>query len=161
MLIFHHIFRNGFESTKRQKDSTHLAVSCDIFSNILIVNSKISKSEFNRSKNSCEAESLVSSFMRTVPEEILELILVFSVRGHRDMRTLALTCKRWCAFSQQDISWKRLSIRGWGNRADIVQIPIEKHPGQSWYTYYRQRILSHLPEMCYLRSQQHMTVSIR
>ncbi len=99
--------------------------------------------------------------MRTVPDEILELILVFSVRGHRDMRTLALTCKRWRSFSQQDISWKRLSIRGWGNRSDIIQIPIEKDPGQSWYTYYRQRILSHLPELCYLKSQQHMTVSIR
>jgi hypothetical protein len=99
--------------------------------------------------------------MRIVPEDILEHLLGFAVRGHRDMRTLSLTCKRWRTFARQDISWKRLSIRGWGTRSDIIQIPIEKDLGSTWYTYYKNRLLSHLPELSYLRIQQCMTVSIR
>ena len=158
--MVHRLCRTRIDSTKRTKESAHRAASNDMVFD-WPVTSRLTQSECSQPKKSCGVDSLVSSFMRTVPEEILELILVFSVRGHRDMRTLALTCKRWRAFSQQDISWKRLSIRGWGNRADIVQIPIEKDPEQSWYTYYRKRILSHLPDLSYLRSQQHMTVSIR
>ena len=99
--------------------------------------------------------------MREVPDEILDLILVFAVRGHLDMRALALTCKRWKQFAGQDINWKRLSVRGWGNRADIIQLPIEKDFAISWNSYYKNRILSQLPELCYMKCQQLMTVSIR
>ena len=138
-------------------------------------NSKISASDFpptfpklckifNGSRPAIQptsSDTLVKTFMRIVPDEILELILGFAVRGHRDMRTLSLTCKRWQNFAQQDTAWKRLSIRGWGNRSDIIQIPIDKDCGLSWYTYYKTRLLSHSPELSYLKSQQHMTVSIR
>ena len=99
--------------------------------------------------------------MKEIPDEILDLVLVFAVRGHQDMRTLALTCKRWLSFVQQDIAWKRLSVRGWGNRNDIVLIPIEKDASTSWFRYYQERILSHLPDRCYMKIQQHLTVSIR
>ena len=101
------------------------------------------------------------AFTREIPDEILDLVLVFAVRGHQDMRTLALTCRRWLSFVQKDIAWKRLSIRGWGNRNDIVLIPIEKDPSISWFRYYQERILSHRPECCYMKNQQHLTVSIR
>jgi hypothetical protein len=105
--------------------------------------------------------SCTDAFMKEIPEEILDLILVFAVRGHQDMRTLALTSRRWLSFVQKDIAWKRLSIRGWGNRNDIVLVPIEKDPNISWFRYYQERILSHRVECGYMKHQQHLTVSIR
>uniref|UniRef100_A0A7S1DGJ7 Cyclin-F n=1 Tax=Hemiselmis andersenii TaxID=464988 RepID=A0A7S1DGJ7_HEMAN len=105
------------------------------------------------------------SFLREAPYEILEIILLHSVRGHLDLRRLALTCTRWRGFATEDQPWKRLAIRAWGNRADIIQVPIPKDAGPghptSWREYYQQRISSHLPELRYMISQQNMTVSIR
>ena len=104
---------------------------------------------------------IVKKFMQSVPDEVLNLILVFAVRGHKDMRMLALTCNRWRVFAEQDAAWKRLTVRGWGNRSDIIQIPIEKDSDMPWIAYYKDRILSHLPGLSYMKSQQHLTVSIR
>ena len=106
-----------------------------------------------------------ASFLREAPDEILEIILLHSVRGHLDLRRLALTCKRWRAFASEDQPWKRLAIRAWGNRSDIISVPIKKDTGSgppiSWKDYYKQRISSHVPELRYMISQQNMTVSIR
>lgn len=96
-----------------------------------------------------------------VPDEILEAILVHAVRGHGDLRTIAGTCRRWHAFSQLDCTWKRMTIRGWGHRADIVQVPIDKETNFDWKEYYKARLQTHIPELNYLRFQDQMTVSIR
>jgi hypothetical protein len=102
------------------------------------------------------------SFMREAPDEILEIILLYSVRGHCDLRRLALTCKRWRNFSQEDQPWKRLFVRAWGNRSDIVQVPIKKDVVPTlWRDYYISRIRSHLSGVNYMIRQQHITVSIR
>lgn len=99
--------------------------------------------------------------MQEIPEEILHAILANAVRGHYDLATIALCCKRWRGFSLLDEPWKKLSIRGWGHRADIIQVPINKEPVISWREYYRSRLLSHLTECSYLKRQQQMTASIR
>lgn len=100
--------------------------------------------------------------MREAPDEILEIMLIYSVRGHYDLRRLALTCKRWRNFTLEDQPWKRLSVRAWGNRSDIVQVPIKRDSSLlPWKDYYMWRIRSHLPEVSYMIKQQHITVSIR
>ena len=96
-----------------------------------------------------------------VPDEILEAILVHAVRGHGDLRTISGTCRRWHSFSQLDCTWKRMTIRGWGHRADIVQVPIDKETNSDWKEYYKARLQTHIPELNYLRFQDQMTVSIR
>ncbi len=128
----------------------------------LIANSRFPRLDFRQHSVSISGSgSVVKTFMKEIPDEILDQILFFVVRGHVDMRTISLTCKRWRFFANQDSAWKRLAVRGWGNRADIVQMPIEKDPSISWNKYYQSRILSHLPSISYMKIQQHMTVSIR
>ena len=103
------------------------------------------------------------SFLREAPDEILDIILLHSVRGHQDLHKLSLTCRRWRDFSCDDQPWKRLAVRAWGSRSDIVQVPIKKDAQctVSWKEYYCNRIRSHLPELSYMMNQQNMTVSIR
>ncbi len=175
-----HILSFQIQCSESYFDSEHknsFSISKDVqSSSVMFAHSRSSQYKASRSSAKallCRTETYRSTsafqtrnnflmtFMKEIPDEILDLILVFAVRGHQDMRTLALTCKRWLSFVQQDIAWKRLSIRGWGNRADIVLIPIEKDASISWFRYYQERILSHLPERSYMKSQQHLTVSIR
>ena len=84
------------------------------------------------------------------------------------MRTLALTCRRFREFAQKDTSWKNLTRRGWTRRPDIIMdiimVPLEKDlavPQASWFRFYKQRLLSHLPSLSYLIAQQNLTVTMR
>jgi len=117
------------------------------------------------SRKSSHMEGPASSSKTTaftdVPDEIMDAILVHAVRGHGDLRTIAATCRRWHSFSQQDCTWKRMAIRGWGHRADIVQVPINKEGTMGWKEYYMTRLQTHLPELSYMKFQEQMTVSIR
>jgi hypothetical protein len=119
----------------------------------------------SRSEAAAPSLNLVSashSFLREAPDEILEIILLYSVQGHCDLRRLALTCKRWRVFTQEDQPWKRLFVRAWGNRNDIVQVPIKRESTSTpWRVYYISRIHAHLPEVNYMIRQQYITVSIR
>eukprot|EP00960_Hanusia_phi_P033061 750236-Hanusia_phi.AAC.1 len=96
-----------------------------------------------------------------IPEEILDSILNFAVRGHCDICKYSLTCKKWYSVVNQETCWKRLCIRGWGHRSDIVQVPFCKEPTVTWKDYYKNRLLSHQPLQGYLKHQHQMTVSIR
>ena len=100
-------------------------------------------------------------FVMQIPEELLEQILSCAVRGHADLRKISMTCRKWRAFSAQETQWKRLCIRGWGHRSDIIQVSLNKDVMMTWKEYYRRRLHSHLPELNYMRFQQQMTVSIR
>jgi len=100
-------------------------------------------------------------FVQQIPEELLDQILSCTVRGHADLRNIALTCKKWLAFASQETQWKRLCIRGWGHRSDIIQVPLDKCMMMAWQEYYKRRLHTHLPELSYMRYQQQMTVSIR
>ena len=86
-----------------------------------------------------EAEASRSSgsqhFVLQIPEELLDQILSCTVRGHADLRNIALTCKKWLAFATQETQWKRLCIRGWGHRSDIIQVPLVKEPWLMWKHY--------------------------
>ena len=112
------------------------------------------ESEASRS-SSCQ------HFVQQIPEELLDQILSCTVRGHADLRNIALTCKKWLAFATQETQWKRLCIRGWGHRSDIIQVPLDKDVMMAWKEYYKRRLDTHLPELSYMRHQQQMTVSIR
>ena len=100
-------------------------------------------------------------FVQQIPEELLDQILSCTVRGHADLRNIALTCKKWLAFASQETQWKRLCIRGWGHRSDIIQVPLDKDVMMAWKEYYRRRLHTHLPDLSYMQYQQQMTVSIR
>ena len=113
-----------------------------------------------------EAEASQSSggsqrFVQQIPEELLDQILSCTVRGHADLRKIALTCKKWLGFASQETQWKRLCIRGWGHRSDIIQVPLDKDFAMAWREYYKRRLHTHLPSLEYMRYQQQMTVSIR
>jgi hypothetical protein len=99
--------------------------------------------------------------VQKIPEELLDQILSFAVRGHADLCKIALTSKKWLVFASQETQWKRLCIRGWGHRSDIIQVSLDKDLAMTWKEYYRRRLHTHLPEMSYMRVQQQMTVSIR
>lgn len=100
-------------------------------------------------------------FVQQIPEELLDQILSCMVRGHADLRKIALTCKKWLAFASQETQWKRLCVRGWGHRSDIIQVPLDKDFTMAWREYYKRRLHTHLPSLDYMRYQQQMTVSIR
>ena len=101
-----------------------------------------------------EAETSRSSssqhFVQQIPEELLDQILSCTVRGHADLRIIALTCKKWLLFASQETQWKRLCIRGWGHRSDIIQVPLEKDSWMAWKDYYRRRLNTHLPALSVL-----------
>jgi len=118
----------------------------------------------NRSEDEAEASRSSGSsqrFVQQIPEELLDQILSCSVRGHADLRKIALTCKKWLGFASQETQWKRLCIRGWGHRSDIIQVPLDKDFAMAWREYYKRRLHTHLPSLEYMRYQQQMTVSIR
>lgn len=97
-----------------------------------------------------------------LPAEILEIILMAATRGHADISIFKRVCKMWYQAVQPDDVWKRIVVRGWGCRDDIIQFPIKRSSkAMLWCDYYRQRLQAHRLGRSYLKSQTLLTVSVR
>ncbi len=97
----------------------------------------------------------------TLPDEILEQILNGALSGHRDTKTMSLVCRKFRRVMLSDQTWRRLCVRGWGHRSDIVTLALRKEASMSWLQYYKDRLLCSAPTGRYLIKQHQITASLR
>ena len=72
------------------------------------------------------------SMMDVLPEELVEMIVRFSVRGHLDVGMLKAVCSDFNRALYCDDVWKLMVGRFWGSRADIIAPPIKRTNDQTW-----------------------------
>jgi hypothetical protein len=79
-------------------------------------------------------ECVRASFFDAVPDEVVEIILLLSIRTHGDVSLLISCCTTFRKLLRVDEVWKRVSNLCFGSRDDIIAVPLKRKSNQMWQT---------------------------
>ena len=70
-----------------------------------------------------------------VPDDVVEIILMFAIRTHGDVSMLISCCTTFRKVLRVDDVWKRVSNMCFGCRDDIIAVPLKrKSSKEMWQT---------------------------
>lgn len=74
------------------------------------------------------------AFFDAMPDEVVEIILMFAIRTHGDVRMLVSSCTTFRKLLRLDDVWKRVSLMCFGCRDDIIAVPLKRKSNEMWQT---------------------------
>lgn len=115
------------------------------------------------------------SLFGILPDDILEMVLLFAVRGHADISTNSRVCRRfeispffwiliairhrWRIFVNHENVWKRMCLRGWQNKDSVILTGFFKPRNKTWKQAYVSRLVG--THLHFMIPQQFLSVSVR